>query len=158
MARKARSTFTDTEWRKKQAGLCITKFCRKKSVKKRNNCHSCRKRKFALDNPLKYSFMNLRQRAKARGKVFTITYEYYEKLAIESGYDKGKGRFADDLTLDRKKNELGYIPGNIGVCTRRVNSYKMNHHDYKKGKKASPNFDYSSVPFCLFLFAFTGLI
>jgi hypothetical protein len=161
MSKVSSKDFTDSQLKKKKRGLCITSFCRKKAVEQRNYCHCCRKRKFAEMNPLKYSYMNLRQRARARGKEFTITYQYYENLAIKSGYDKGKGIFADSLTLDRLDNDLGYIPGNIGVKTRRANSMKRHYSDYKKGKGKNPflpQYDYSEVPFCIafFLLLFAG--
>jgi hypothetical protein len=161
MSRVSKNDFTDSQLRKKKRGLCITGFCRKKAVEQRNYCHSCRKRKFAELHPLKYSYMNLRQRARARGKEFTITYHYYEDLAIKSGYDKNKGRSSESLTLDRIKNNLGYIPGNIRVVTNRVNVQKMHYSDYKKGKGKNPflpQYDYSEVPFCIafFLLLFGG--
>jgi hypothetical protein len=76
-------------------------------------CGTCRCRTWRKNNPVKYSYNNLKNRAKQRGKVFTISFEYFEKFCYKTNYIKGKGRTATSSTVDRKIEELGYIPGNL---------------------------------------------
>lgn len=108
---------------------CNTKGCRNWINPEKNHnyyCPKCASRRFKEAHPLKYSFIKLKARAKERGHAFTITYGYYERLAIQSGYAAGKGRSADSLSLDRIDPRRGYEPGNLQVITISENSRKLN--------------------------------
>jgi hypothetical protein len=48
---------------------------------------------------------------------------------MASDYMEKKGRGADNLSLDRVNNDLGYVPGNVKVVTVSNNSRKR-HTDY----------------------------
>lgn len=52
-------------------------------------------------NPDKRAFHCLKYRAKMRGKQFTITFDDFKNVWFKGG------------SIDREKNELGYVPGNI---------------------------------------------
>ena len=81
----------------------------------------------------RYMWMLARSRARRRGIPFSITVEDVESvdtnvcpyLGIEiKRYFQGPGcghHKPDKKTLDRFETELGYIPGNIVVCSWRAN-------------------------------------
>lgn len=75
---------------------------------------------------MKASYQTLKYNATRRNKVFTITFEYFEKFCYETNYMAGKGRSKSSYSIDRIKNELGYIPGNIQKLTVPENSRKKN--------------------------------
>ena len=81
-------------------------------------------RRWRERNPLRYFFNKLRYRARERGKVFSLTFEYYCKLVRASGYLEKKGKTATSLSIDRIDEKLGYVPGNVQVITLSENSRK----------------------------------
>lgn len=117
-----------------QSKKCITTKCRK-IAKNGNYCYSCVIRKWKLKNPEKYCYYVLRNNARARGKIFTITFEEFLEVAIKFNYFKGKGRSATSLHIDRKREDVGYVKGNIQVLTNTANFKKFLSwsHD-EKGK------------------------
>jgi hypothetical protein len=106
---------------------CLTERCRGLVHKKKEHspfCAKCRTRRFAKKFPLKYSFNNLRKRAKERGHGFDLSFGEYESFALRSGYDTGKGKTPDSLSIDRIANDGPYKVGNIRVLTLSFNSMK----------------------------------
>ena len=103
---------------------CATKFCRGVQTKTGRSpyCSKCRTRRFKEKHPLKYSFSKLRSRAKERGHSFELTFEEYERFAVETGYDKLKGKTKYSLSIHRKQNNLGYSKDNIAAVTLSLNS------------------------------------
>lgn len=75
-------------------------------------------------NPMMYCYMTLRDNSKRRGIPFTITYEYFRRFCYRTQYMKCKGRYRINYSLDRVKNELGYIPGNLKVIPVSMNCSK----------------------------------
>lgn len=73
---------------------------------------------------MKAAFQTLRHNATRRGKVFTITFDYFKRFCYRTNYMAGKGRTKESYSIDRHKNELGYIPGNIKCRTLSFNSSK----------------------------------
>lgn len=111
---------------------CPVKFCRN-LVRESNHSDVCAKhasQRFKENHPLRYSYNKLKQRAKERGKVFTLTDEYYEALAVLSGYADQRGKSADSLSLDRIDNRLGYIEGNVRVITLSENARKWTRMEF----------------------------
>lgn len=104
---------------------CKTKDCKNKARKKGLDCEMCHKRKVRGNNLIKYAYDTLKINAKRRGKIFTISYVYFEKLCLESNYHELKGRGANDLTIDRINNEIGYVEGNVRVVKKSINSTKQ---------------------------------
>lgn len=105
---------------------CATKFCRRLVHKtgKSPFCARCRSRRFKEKFPLKYSFNKLKQRARERGHAFNLTYDQYEKFAVESGYALDKGKQPTSLSIDRIEGSKGYEVGNIRVLTLSENTRK----------------------------------
>lgn len=108
---------------------CAKRGCKKAAGSKKAMCSKHHAREFAKKYPLKYSFNNLRNRARQRRIEFNLTYEQYERFCLETGYDKKKGRRAGSLTIDRIDVTKGYAPGNLQVLTKSDNSAKM-HEEY----------------------------
>lgn len=106
--------------KKKQKVNCHTPYC-KNDKKHGNYCNKCQSRKVRAKNPIKYAWDMLKKSAKKRSKVFTISLADFTILCNESNYIERKGRFNESLSIDRIKNELGYIKGNLRVVTNKVN-------------------------------------
>lgn len=93
-------------------------------------CSKCRTRVYKEKYPLKRAFYTLKGRAKERGKVFTLTYEEFEKIARESGWSEGRGKEADSLSLDRIDDSKGYEVGNLRAITLSANTAKENRRRF----------------------------
>jgi len=71
-------------------------------------------------------------RAKEKGVPFSITEDdfylpiYCPLLGTELDYAMGKGYRPNQASLDRKNPELGYVPGNVWVISRKANTMKNN--------------------------------
>lgn len=96
----------------KAQNICKVDGCKRKI----NSLGLCKKH-YNVDqrsrNPLKYSFNNLKSNAKRRGKIFTISFDYFCKFAIETNYILSKGITKTGYTIDCIIEELGYAEGNI---------------------------------------------
>lgn len=110
---------------------CETRYCRSKTNGTSKKCPKCCKRRQKNNDPEAYTYNALKNNAKRRGKVFTITLEYFRKFCAESNYIELKGIHKENATIDRINNELGYIEGNLRVITNAANNHKRNHVDYK---------------------------
>lgn len=86
---------------------------RRKRLKDRTKCGTCANKAWREKDPVKTSYVNLKHNAKRRGKVFTITLAYFRRFCYRTDYIAGKGRTADSWTVDRIKEWLGYVPGNL---------------------------------------------
>lgn len=106
----------------KQKAKCQTKYCRNRTFDK--HCSTCRSKKCRANNPYRYAFNNIRNRAKQRGLAFTITFEQFKTFCIKTKYIAGKGRSADSYTIDRIYNNIGYHIDNIQVLVKRDNTRK----------------------------------
>lgn len=122
---------TPAEQRKRNQGLCITKFCRK-PAKAGIHCHACHRRLWAEKNPLRYCFCNLRGNARRRKKDFTLTFEQFCYKVTGTDYlnPERRGTTKYCLSIDRRFNEYGYHCWNIRVITISLNSSKRNYVDY----------------------------
>jgi len=83
---------------------------------------------------MKAQFARLRDKAKQRKIEFTITFAEFESC-VGTDYHLQTGHFAHCLTIDRIKNELGYIPGNIQPLTKSENSIKRMKQDQIRHEK-----------------------
>lgn len=114
--------------------MCKTKHCRKPIVTG-GLCHSCRIKRYKKLYPEKYAFQVLRNNAKRRGHEFTISVAYFLRFVKKNDYMARKGITKTSYHIDRIKEHLGYIPGNIQVLTNKDNvaKYLSWSHD-KDGK------------------------
>lgn len=108
---------------KKAKNKCSTAFCKNRTPY--THCGTCRSRKSRRKDPVKYAFQNIKNRAKQRGKSFSLTLEEFRKFCVKTKYIAGKGRSAESYTIDRIDNDKGYSIDNIQVLTKRDNVIKM---------------------------------
>jgi hypothetical protein len=106
---------------------CETKYCRNEADKYRKLCPKCRMRKFRDKNPIGYCYYNLRKRAKKRGKEFTITKAEFKIFCEETNYLELKGRFKNDMSIDRIIDSKGYSYDNIRILSVGKNSSKRGY-------------------------------
>ncbi len=85
----------------------------KPRIKGRTICYACKSRRYQISQPIRATYHRLKGHAKARGKEFSITFEYFTKFYIEVDYIAKKGRSSTSIHIDRIKEELGYIEGNL---------------------------------------------
>lgn len=102
-------------------------------------------KKWAKNNPMRYTFNNLKQNAKRRGKEFSLTFDQFKEFAIETDYMLGKGRTRTSLHIDRDREEEGYHIDNIKVLENHKNVKKYQkslHYDFDhKGKPENFTFE-----------------
>jgi hypothetical protein len=110
-------------------GTCAVKHCTKKC--KGQLCSTCRCRKSRIEDPERYAFNNLKNRAKQRGLPFTITLDQFREWCVKVQYIGFKGRSSDSFTIDRKHNDIGYHIDNIQVMTKQANIRKYFSYDYR---------------------------
>ncbi len=113
----------------KDQNLCSTDGCGNKKAKNRTVCHKCKSIKYRADNPIMAAYANLRSNAKRRNKEFKISFEYFEKWCREENYIMGKGRTKTSYTIDRDKDELGYVEGNLKVLENADNVKKQRNRE-----------------------------
>ena len=103
---------------------CKTKYCRGVATPSGRSpfCAKCRHRRWKIDHPLKYSYNKLKYRAKERGHEFSLTFDAYEKFAVESGYAALKGKDGTSMSIDRIDPKRGYHADNIRMVTLAHNS------------------------------------
>jgi hypothetical protein len=82
-------------------------------------------------NPRQHLLSDAKGRAKRAGIPFTVTIDditwvtHCPILGVELAYIKGDGKVrTNSATLDRRTNDLGYVPGNVFVLSHRANRLK----------------------------------
>lgn len=118
---------------------CATPHCRgltelrksgpRKGKSKGALCAKCRCARWRANNPFRDAFIRLKSHAKNREIEFTITFDYFKRFAKRTQLITRRGIHGEAMTVDRKHNLRGYIPGNIKAMTRAENSRKRCRHD-----------------------------
>jgi hypothetical protein len=114
---------------------CLTPRCRN-DPKDRRYCSTCRSRKSRAADPVKASYLAIKNRAKQRGKPFELTLDYFREFCYKYDYIKGKGKTKESFSIDCIINDLGYVEGNIRVLPLGDNSRKgakILSYDYLTG-------------------------
>jgi len=107
------------------------KYCNNISAKNRNECNTCKNRKYAKKNPLKYSYNSLKNNSKRRGKTFDLTFEQFKEFCIETEYLNKKGIYKNSYHIDRIDESKGYSIDNIQLLTNIKNVKKYVEWCYK---------------------------
>jgi len=110
-------------------GICAVNNCKNKC--KGKLCSTCRCRKSRIEDPVRYAFNNLRNRAMQRGIIFTITIDQFRDWCVKVKYIGFAGRSSDSYTIDRKYNDVGYHIDNIQVMTKIDNIKKYFAYDFR---------------------------
>lgn len=108
---------------------CSTAYCRNKTISK--HCSTCRSRVCRANDPVRSAFNNLKNNAKKRDILFTITIIQFREWCCKVTYIGFAGRNAESFTIDRKHNDCGYHIDNIKVMTKSANVKKYFSYDYR---------------------------
>lgn len=98
--------------------------CKHSARHNATDCGNCCKRKWRQKYPHKAKFQTMKHNATRRGKSFSLTFEQFMKIDYEQDYVARVGRHAEDASMDRDRNEIGYEEGNLTVRTVSYNSSK----------------------------------
>lgn len=113
--------------------MCVTTGCNKEPKGSRNICTNCRQRKWRSNNPFKYHWKNLKNRAKQRNIPFSLTLDEF-KTIWKNHPEKWKERIENpsvmNWSLDRKDRDKGYHFDNLQVMSVSDNSKKF--HESKE--------------------------
>jgi len=104
---------------------CLTKGCKNETPKYRKICWKCKNRIYRENHPLHYEYLELRKRARRRGKGFTLTEDEFKQFCEMTNYLQEKGIYKDNCSVDRIDSTKGYSFDNIRKVTVSVNS-KLN--------------------------------
>ena len=116
---------------------CSTSYCRNNARPKGKTCHACRSKLYRAKNPVAAAYHLLKSNAKRRGKVFSISLDYFKQFCREFDYIRGKGKTKTSYTVECKINELGYVEGNLQVLPLVENArkgVKRLEYDWRTGE------------------------
>lgn len=85
---------------------------------------SARNKKWREANPMMYCYITLRSNSRRRGIPFTISFKYFKRFCYRTQYIKRKGVYRENYSIDRRRNELGYVPYNLKVIPVPMNCSK----------------------------------
>lgn len=108
-----------------KARQCITPGCPRLASSSR--CNPCRYQQELASDAVRVAYRKKKADAKRRGIAFTITLEYFREFCVAHSYMLGKGRTKLGWHVDREKEHLGYVPGNLVVRTNSDNVTKSNN-------------------------------
>lgn len=109
--------------------------CPNEAAKRRHICERCKSRQFTARNPLKRKWYDIRNSARRRGYIFSISFQEFTELPE---IQKLLYKYRDKercYTCDRIDNNKGYIVGNIQIITKCANRHKFWHDDCKVKEK-----------------------
>ena len=109
---------------------CSTPYCRNKTNS--TYCSTCRSKKARAADKVKYAFTSLRNNAKRRGIIFTITLEQFKAFCSKVNYIGFAGRSSESYTIDRIHNDIGYHIDNIQVMEKGKNVKKYFYYDWRE--------------------------
>ena len=92
------------------------------------------KKEWREKHPMKAAYQTLKYNARRRGKEFDLTFEQFEKFAIETDYFIKKGKSKKSYHIDRIDETKGYSIDNIQALENSKNIKK-----YLKFKQRNPD-------------------
>lgn len=126
---------------KQKKGTCIVRFCAKHALARRDRtgkrykyCAKHRRQRQKETDPIGYFFDALRQNARRRKVGFHLSKKEFAVFCAETDYIRLKGRYKNDMTIDREIPALGYRYGNLQLLTRSKNSSKGNQERAAPGE------------------------
>lgn len=96
-------------------------------------CLTCETRLKRANNPAREVYWQIKDRAKRRNQIFNLTFPEFLAEIEGTDYLTRRGTGIGELHLDRKKVQLGYVPGNLQVITTAENLRKQREVDYCAG-------------------------
>lgn len=128
-----RSDLTICQSKKKKKGICINKRCRRKLAPGRNKCYSCIKAEYRARYPIKAAYDGIKYGAKRRNIPFDISLEYFTKFCHETSILEGRGIHKHSYHVDRIREELGYVEGNLQKLKNYENVKKYRDYNHVTG-------------------------
>ncbi len=113
----------------KNNSRCKHPSCNNKPAKNRRECYKCVGAAKRQRDPVAYAFYFLKGNAKRRKKVFQLDLPWFREWVKSNGYMSNKGRAADNFTIDRKDNLMGYFADNLQILTKHDNVVKYSTID-----------------------------
>lgn len=110
--------------KKRAKGQCVRPRCMRAPRKLGLYCNTCNSRDQDARHPERRCYRNLKISAERRGHLFELTFEEFEKFAIETQYLNRRGNSAKGYTVDRIDSKLGYTLDNLQILTNRENGRK----------------------------------
>ena len=118
---------------------CIVLFCNRHKTSKDAYCHRHKRQIEMHSCPVQVYYNKLKLSAKRRGILFTITLQEFKQWAAEVQLIEKKSSDGKKFWhIDRKKNENGYIPGNLQL---------LNYHENTTKSHLEPSYISSQDPF-----------
>ena len=121
---------------------CSENNCINPPAKSRKVCVKCYSRLAREKDRVRFALYMIKKSAKKRNLPFELELEPFREFVNKFGYIENKGRFSNQMTIDRIIPELGYIMDNIQVISKRENVQK--YHAEEKNCFAQHDGD---VPF-----------
>ncbi|MFD1469883.1 hypothetical protein ACFQ48_16765 [Hymenobacter caeli] len=113
-----------TATRKRLQHRCQRRGCGSPAGKKKALCSKHHHQALKARDIISYIYSARKQRAKARGKEWTITLANFRDWCQFTGYHREKGRTAASASIDRKDGRHGYHVWNIRSIPYGANSAK----------------------------------
>jgi len=110
--------------------MCKTIGCQNKPSRG-NFCYACQKRRYRAANPELAAYQNLKDNAKRRKKEFNLSFDEFQRFAVESKYILKRGKKKDSFHIDRIDESRGYTIDNIQVLTNVENLRKFRTFNYR---------------------------
>lgn len=79
-------------------------------------------------DPVRMVWHDLKNSARKRNLEFALPLDWFRTFIAGTEYMEKRGRGPDDLTIDRIREEEGYIVGNIQVIPKKNNVEKFHLH------------------------------
>lgn len=113
----------------KTENKCVTPYCRNKRKKKHRLCSKCLSKLWKERHPERYFYNYWKQNAKRRGKDFRVTFEEFLKFCKENNFMELKGKYKENLSIDRIRSHEGYYYENLQVLTVGANAAKQREEE-----------------------------
>lgn len=131
---------------KRKTGVCIARCCRNNQGNKTGGlCAKHYRRHRLIVDPLGIRYQQIKDDAKRRRKIFTMSLEWFRKWCVESGYMMKRGCSGKLATIDCIVNKLGYAEGNLQIKSHLANIIKYHGVDKHLTELPPEHEDY--VPF-----------
>ena len=123
----------------KRKGQCKVVYCKRPArvrvrtglrVENSSICITCASRLFRANNPARYAYRQIKDRAKRKKQIFSLTFEEFLEVIDGTEYLERRGRGKDELHLDRIDVSQGYVRWNLQVITAAENLRKQQDVDY----------------------------
>ncbi len=121
-----------TDISKYSTNYCNIPNCKRLAIFGRKICFTHKFARWAKKNPMRVTYKNLKNRAKQRGKEFTLAFEEFKEFCERTNYIALKGIYPDDMTINRIYDDVGYTKDNIEMLTNRDNLARRKHWSPKK--------------------------